>query len=133
MTDALLDTSALISAVDSSQAAALPYDGLHVAALTYAELRLGLVTANDVTTLRHRIRRIDEIERTFGAGFPFDDDCARVYERIVQSAVDAGQRPRANTVDRLIAAVAARNGMPLLTRNSGDLRGLEGVVEIVAL
>lgn len=133
MTDALLDTSALISAVDAKDAGALPYDSLHIAALTYAELRLGLVTAKDVTTLRGRIRRIDAIERAFGVGLAFDDECARAYERIVQAAVDHGQRARTNNVDRLIAAVAARNGMPLVTRNAADLRGLEGVVEVVAL
>lgn len=133
MTSALLDTSALIGAVEASDAASLPYDGLHIASLTYAELRLGLVTAKDVAVLRGRMRRIEEIERTFGAGLPFDDEAARAYEQIVQTAVEHGQRPRSNTLDRLIAAVAKRHGLPLITRNAVALRGLEGVVEIVAL
>lgn len=32
-----------------------------------------------------------------------------------------------------VAAVAAANGLPLLTRNASDLRGLEKVVEVVVL
>lgn len=130
---ALVDTSALISSVDAGEVEALPYDVLFVSALTYAELRLGLVTATDVTVLRHRMRRIDEIAELFGPGLPFDDDCAREYERIVQAAVEAGQRPRTNTIDRMIAAVAAAHRMPLLTGNAADLRGLGRIVEVIAI
>lgn len=130
---ALLDTSALIGAVDSETVEALPYDRLLISALTYAELRLGLVTAADTSSLRHRVRRIDEISRAFGAGVPFDDACAREYERIVQAAVERGQRPRANTVDRMIAATAAAHHLPLVTRNAADVRGLGEILEIVSL
>lgn len=91
---ALVDTSALISAVDAGDVEAWPYDRLVVSALTYAELRLGLVTVTGVAVLRHRVRRIDEITRTFGPGLPFDDGCAEKYERVVQAAVDHGQHPR---------------------------------------
>ncbi len=130
---ALLDTSALIGAVDSETVEALPYDRLLISALTYAELRLGLVTAADTGALRHRVRRIDEISRAFGSGVPFDDACAREYERIVQAAVERGQRPRANTVDRMIAATAAAHHLPLVTRNAADVRGLDEILEIVSL
>lgn len=130
---ALLDTSALIGAVDSETVEALPYDRLIVSALTYAELRVGLVTATDVDTLRHRVRRIDEISRAFGSGVPFDDACAQEYERVVQAAVERGQRPRVNTVDRMIAATASAHHLPLVTRNAADVRGLDEILEIVPL
>ena len=130
---ALLDTSALISTVDAQTVAALPYDRLLISALSYAELRLGLITASDTDSLRHRIRRIDEISRAFGSGVPFDDACAREYERIVQAAVDLGQHPRSNTIDRMIAATAAAHHLPLATRNPADVRGLDAILEVVAL
>lgn len=130
---ALLDTSALIGTVDAETIEALPYDRLLISALTYAELRLGLITASDTGTLRHRVRRIDEISRAFGAGVSFDGACAREYERIVQAAVERGQRPRANTVDRMIAATAAAHHLPLITRNAAGVRGLEKILEIVSL
>lgn len=130
---ALLDTSALIGVVDAGDVRALPFDTLFVSAMTYAELRLGLVTAKDMVTLRHRMRRIEDVSRRFGAGLPFDDRCAREYERIVQAAVDGGQKPRVNTIDRMIAAVAAAAGMPLVTCNAADVRGLSGIVEVVEL
>lgn len=130
---ALLDTSALIGAVDSATVGALPYERLLISALTYAELRLGLVTAVDTDALRRRVRRIDDISQAFGSGVPFDDACAREYERIVQAAVDQGQRPRANTIDRMIAATAAAHHLPLVTRNAADVRGLDEILEIVAL
>lgn len=130
---ALLDTSALIGAIDTETIEALPYDRLLISALTYAELRVGLVTAADTRTLRHRVRRVDEISRVFGPGVPFDDECAREYERIVQAAVERGQHPRSNAVDRMIAATAAAHQLPLVTRNAADVRGLDEIVEIVSL
>ncbi|HHU09282.1 MAG TPA: type II toxin-antitoxin system VapC family toxin [Intrasporangiaceae bacterium] len=130
---ALLDTSVVISAMGAGEVEELPYDVLVVSALSYAELRLGLVTATDMDELRRRIRRIEAISRVFGPGIPFDDACAREYERVVQAAVDHGQRPRTNAVDRMIAAVAAAHRMPLLTRNAVDLRGVDGLVDIVTV
>lgn len=130
---ALLDTSVLIGAFDSEAVEDLPYDRLLISALTYAELRVGLVTAADTGTLRHRVRRIDEISRAIGPGLPFDDACAREYGRIVQAAVERGQRPRVNTIDRMIAATAAAHHLPLITRNAADVRGLDEILEIVSL
>lgn len=130
---ALLDTSALINTVDSRTISQLPYELLTLSSLTYAELRLGLVTAASVGVLRQRSRRIEEITRWFGPGLPFDDDCAIHYERIVQASVDNGQRPRTNTVDRMIAAVAVAHDLPLITSNPTDFRGLTNLLEVVAL
>lgn len=130
---ALLDTSALINTVDDGIVASLDVEQLLIASLSYAELRLGLVTARDVVVLRQRTRRIELISRTFGAGLPFDDECALAYERVVETAVGLGQGPRTNTVDRMIAAVALAHGMPLITSNAQDVRGLEDLVQIIDL
>ena len=87
---ALLDTSALINAVDARAVASLPFERLFIASLTYAELRLGLATATDLTVLRQRMQRVDDITRLFGPGLPFDDACALEYQRIVERAVGGG-------------------------------------------
>jgi len=130
---ALLDTSALITVVDNDAIGALDFDRLVISSLTYAELRVGFLTAGDVDTLRNRTRRFEAISRSFGAGLPFDDACAPVYERVVQAAVAAGQSPRTNAIDRMIAAIAARHHLPLVTRNATDLRGVDAVVDIIPL
>lgn len=130
---ALLDTSALISVMDSRSISELPYERVIVSSLTYAELRLSLATAKDVSILRQRARRIEEIERKFGVGVPFDDECARAYERICETAIGLGKRARSNTLDRMIAAVSIVHGLPLVTANAADLRGLESMIEIVSL
>ncbi|MFJ4046299.1 PIN domain-containing protein [Microbacterium sp. NPDC089987] len=130
---ALLDTSALITSMDTDAMAALPFERLVVSSLTYAELRLGLVTAKDRKSLDHRTARLIDIAQLLGPGLPFDDACAREYERITRAAVDQGQRPRANTMDRMIAASAVAHRMPIITRNSSDLRGLEDLVEVIEL
>ncbi|SNU00465.1 hypothetical protein SAMN06298212_101181 [Ruaniaceae bacterium KH17] len=133
MSSALLDTSALINAVDADAVEELPFDRLFISSLSYAELRLGLVTARDVRTLRQRSRRIESIERSFGRGLPFDDACALEYEQLVQLSVDHGLSARSHTVDRMIAAVAVAHEIPLVTSNGSDVRGLESVLDIVVL
>ena len=130
---ALLDTSALINAVDARAVASLPFERLFIASLTYAELRLGLATATDLTVLRQRMQRVDDITRLFGPGLPFDDACALEYQRIVERAVGGGQRPRTNVVDRMIAAVASAHSMPLITSNAAAFRGFTDLVEVVEL
>lgn len=130
---ALLDTSALITSMDTDAMADLAFERLTVSSLTYAELRLGLVTARDRASLDHRTSRLIDIAQLLGPGLPFDDACAREYERLTKTAVDLGQRPRTNTMDRMIAATAVAHRIPLITRNAADLRGLDDVVEIIAL
>ena len=133
MSTALLDTSALIGAVDADTVRSLPFSLLTISSLTYAELRLGLVTAKGLEALNHRSRRLVDIAQQFGPGIPFDDDCAREYERITQTAVSTGQQPRANTIDRMIAATALTHRMPIITRNAADLRGLGDVIDVIAV
>lgn len=42
-----------------------------------------------------------------------------------------GVDPKANLLDRMIAATALANELPLVTRNISDLRGIEDLVELV--
>ena len=45
--------------------------------------------------------------------------------------VAANRDPRPRTLDLMIAAIASCRGLPLFTRNGGDLVGLGDLVEVV--
>jgi len=104
-----------------------------VSALTMAELAAGPHAASDAV---ERARRQDRLQRTEAAfdPLPFDVEAARAYGRIYSAVSSSGRTARGSrAVDLLIAATACAAGLPLYTRNEDDFRGLEGVVEIVAV
>ncbi len=53
--------------------------------------------------------------------------------RLAAAIASAGRTPRGRVVDVLIAATAHAHGARLYTRNAADLRGLQDLVEIVAV
>jgi hypothetical protein len=64
----------------------------------------------------------------------FDADCARAYGSVYVATTAAGRKARgARAVDLMIAATAIAHDLPLFTMNASDLRGLEGLLEIVDL
>jgi predicted nucleic acid-binding protein len=123
---AVLDTSIVI-ATD-----VLPLEGeLAVSAVTLAELHFGVLVAKDRTVRAERLRRLLVLQRTFDA-VPVDDAVAASYGQLAAAIVEAGRRPRARSMDLLIAATAHAHSARLYTRNAADFVGLEGLVEIVA-
>ncbi|GAB3799166.1 hypothetical protein GCM10028798_12150 [Humibacter antri] len=132
MTTALLDTSVLVALKQPSEAPPElgRFDSLFISSLSYSELRMGLCTVTGKEAERRR-DALDELALVFGAGLPFDDFAAVAYGRIVRRAVEVGQGARRNTLDRMVAGVAASRGMTLATRNAVDLKGLDGLVTIV--
>ncbi len=63
---------------------------------------------------------------------PFDTDCARVYGRASAAVERIGRKPRGSrALDLMIATTALAHEIPLYTLNAKDLRGLEGLIEIV--
>ena len=56
---------------------------------------------------------------------------ASSYGELAAAVVAAGRRPRARSMDLLIAATAHAHSARLVTRNPDDLVGLEDLVEIV--
>ncbi|WP_378736555.1 hypothetical protein [Nocardia brasiliensis] len=64
---------------------------------------------------------------------PFDEDAATRYGTLVALTLAAKRDPRPRRMDLLIAAIASSRGLALYTRNSADFRGLESMVEIVAV
>lgn len=74
-----------------------------------------------------RLRRVVE-------WLDFDQSCALAYGRICMATIGVGRKARGSrSVDLMIAATALAHELPLYTLNAADLRGLDGLVEIVDL
>jgi predicted nucleic acid-binding protein len=123
---AVLDTSVVI-ATDVP-----PLEGeLAVSAVTLAELHFGVLVAKDQKVRAERLRRLLLLQRAFDA-VPVDDAVVASYGQLAAAVVEAGRRPRARSLDLLIAATAHAHSARLYTRNAADFVGLEDLVEIVA-
>lgn len=124
---AILDTSVVI-AMDIG-----PLDGeLAISSITLAEMHFGVLVATEQAVRAERLRRLLVLRRIFDA-LPVDEPVAESYGRIAAAIVDAGRKPRARSLDLLIAATAHAHEARLYTRNAGDLRGLEDLIEIVSV
>jgi predicted nucleic acid-binding protein len=123
----VLDTSLLV------RGSIEPLPGeLAVSAASHAELHFGVLVAGDATTRALRLRRLVLVERLFEP-LPVDDAVARAYGEVASAVVRAGRQPRSRVMDLLIAATALAHAARLYTANAEDLRGLEGLVEVVAV
>lgn len=124
----LLDTSVVISPSRARRpdlAEGVPA----VSAVTVAELSFGL-DVDDPVERRTRTDRfyalVDEIEiLDFGLG------SARAYGTLAALVRRAGRNPRPRRLDLMIAATAAHHGLPLVTLNPDDFRGLGAVVTVL--
>ncbi len=124
---AILDTSVVI-ATDVG-----PLEGqLGISAATMAELHFGVLVAAEPGIRAERLRRLSFLAHRFDA-LPVDDAVASSYGRLAAAVVDAGRRPRARTMDLLIAATAHAHSARLYTRNADDFVGAEDLVEVVAV
>jgi hypothetical protein len=122
---AILDTSVVIASD------VLPLEGeLAVSAITLAELHFGVLVAKDHNVRAERLRRLLLLQRTFDA-VPVDDAVASSYGHLAAAVVEAGRRPRARSMDLLIAATAHAHSARLYTRNIADFVGLDNLVEVV--
>ena len=124
---ALLDTSLLVRPTLDP----LPGE-LAVSAVSLAELHFGVLVARDDETRALRLRRLALVERLFEP-LPVDDAVARAYGQVAAAVVRSGRQPRSRVMDLLIAATALAHSARLYTGNAGDLRGLDGLVDVVAV
>ena len=123
---AILDTSVVVAA------GVPPLEGeLAVSAVTLAELHFGVLVAKDQNVRAERLRRLLLLQRTFDA-VPVDGTVAASYGQLAAAIVEVGRRPRARSMDLLIAATAHAHSARLYTRNVADFVGLENLVEIAA-
>jgi predicted nucleic acid-binding protein len=80
-----------------------------------------------------RRRHLKQVEESIEA-LPFDLACARAYGLVSAAVENVGRKSRGSpAVDLMIAATALAHELPLYTRNTKDLRGLECLIEIVAV
>ena len=127
----LLDTSVVI-ALHDIPLASLPEEPA-ISALTLAELAAGPHATTDPSERARRQDRLQRTEATFDP-LPFDLAAARAYGRVLAAVVEQGRTARARrAVDLMVAATALAGGLPIYTRDPDDLRGLEGLVEIVTI
>ena len=127
----IIDTSVVID-LERVAAGDLPAE-LAVSTVTLAELAAGPHATPDPQERARRQDRLQRAEATFEP-LPVDANVARAYGRIYAAVADAGRNARgARSLDLLIAATALASNLPLYTRNPGDFRGTESLIEIVAL
>ena len=105
---------------------------LAISVVSLAELHFGVLLAGDDDARARRLSRLSAMQRRFDP-LPVDEAVAESYGLLAARVVRAGRQPRARVMDLLIAATAHAHDAALFTRNSQDLRGLEGFVEIAVV
>lgn len=104
-----------------------------ISCLTLAELEVGPYSTGDPAERLRRQRHVRNLEAQF-AVLPFEAASASAFGRVHAAVSAIGRKPRGTqVVDLMIAATACAHELPLYTLNASDLRGLEGLVEIVDL
>lgn len=127
----IIDTSFVID-LEQLEAGQLPVE-LAVSAVTMAELAAGPHATRDAEERGRRQDRLQRAEAAFDP-LPFDGESARAYGRIYAAEIASGRKARGTrALDLLIAATACAANLPLYTRNPEDFRGLQDLVDIIAV
>lgn len=117
----LLDTSVFVARESGRPLASLPDEG-RVSVITLAELRIGVLVADDVSIRAQRLRTLSEVEAL--EPLPVDDAAARAFAEIAADSRRRGKRPK--ILDALIAATASSRAMPVYIQDA-DFEGMVGV------
>jgi hypothetical protein len=123
----ILDTSVLVA----DDVVPIPGE-LAISIASIAELKFGVLVANNDKTRATRLSRLSSIERRFDA-LPVDEAVVDSYARLAARVVAVGRQPRARVMDLLIAATAHAHDATIYTRNAADLAGLEDLVTIAPI
>ena len=127
----IIDTSVVID-LEQLDAGELPIE-VAISAITLAELGAGPHATGDPDERALRQDRLQRAEAAFDP-LPFDGEAARAFGRIYAAQVASGRTARGTrALDLLIAATACAAGLPVYTRNPDDFRGLQSLVEVVAV
>jgi predicted nucleic acid-binding protein len=120
---ALIDTSVLIA-----EEAGRPIARAHVpmeravSVVTIAELHLGVLSAEDTETRSRRLTTLNSLAAV--DPLPITVDVARQWALLRSRLAEAGRRAKIN--DLWIAAIAAANGLDVVTQD-GDFDPIEAV------
>lgn len=108
-----------------------------ISAVTLAELSAGvhMVGGDDRAAREERASRMAILQLTENEfdPIPFGPEEARMFGRMSAAVRAAGRVPRSRTADLMIAATAAVAELPLVTTNSDDFAGLDGLLTVVAV
>ncbi len=124
----LLDTSVVIDLPDDLGTLVAE---VGISAVTIGELAFGLHTPDPVRAAE-REQRYRDVLASY-TPIPYDAAVAHWFGAIAAAVQGAGRNPRARTSDLMIAATARHIGAALLTRNPDDFKGVEGIVDVVAV
>ena len=100
--------------------------------ITMAELHQGIAMAKDPLVRAARTEQLGAALTEF-TPLKFDDEAAARYGTLVTLTIAANRDPKPRRLDLMIAAVASASGLPLYTRNAADFKGLESMLEMVAV
>jgi hypothetical protein len=126
----ILDTCAYIdlAVLDPARLPVTP----EITAITMAELHQGVAMARHAATRAARTEILGAAIVEFDP-LPFDGQAATRYGTLVALTLEANRNPRPRRMDLMIAAIASVRDLPLYTRNEVDFKGLEDLVQIVAV
>jgi toxin FitB len=127
MSRGILDTSVLVA----DDVVPIPGE-LAISIASIAELKFGILVANNDKTRATRLSRLSSIERRFDP-LPIDEAVVDSYAQLAARVVAVGRQPRARVMDLLIAATAHAHDATIYTRNAADLAGLEDFVTIASI
>ena len=117
-----------LAALDPSALPAVP----EITAITMAELHQGVAMAKDAATRAARTELLGAAIVEFEP-LPFDAEAATRYGTLVALTLEAKHDPKPRRLDLMIAAIASARGLPLYTRNEADFKGLEDMLEVIAV
>lgn len=124
----LIDTSVVID-LDQVDRETLPEE-LAISAVTLAELAAGPHATDDPAERARRQDRLQRVEATFDP-LPLDAAVARAFGRVYAAVAASGRKARGRrALDLLIAATALASGLPVYTRNTADLEGVTGLLDV---
>jgi predicted nucleic acid-binding protein len=125
----LLDTSIFVPLEDGRplRQEALPWQSA-ISAVTRAELRVGVLVAEDIASRDRRIATFEAAGRF--AVLLIDDEVGRAWAQMRAYLAASGRRVKIN--DMWIAATAAAYEMPVLTQD-GDFDALNGIAGLTVI
>ncbi|MFT4232701.1 MAG: type II toxin-antitoxin system VapC family toxin [Leucobacter sp.] len=133
MSRGLLDTGVLI-ARSRIGPESLPRQAA-ITAITLGELAVGVhaVAGSNPAAVLERANRtliLQQVENEFDP-IAYGPEAARMFGALSAAVFAAGRKPRGRSLDLMIAATAAVEGLPLYTTNPRDFAGIEPLVEII--
>jgi predicted nucleic acid-binding protein len=101
-----------------------PETSMFISSMTIAELHRGINRLEDGAKKSNLLSWLGDIEQQFdGKILAFDHDCAIEWGRLCSNLEKQGRKLAA--LDSIIAAIASKNNMVLVTRNVKDFEGTD--------